>query len=265
MGEPGKSGDLNGSRIRIALVVALAALASPALTVRAGEPLTVLCAGATSTMIEQIARDFERTHGRAVVVTEGTAGQLSAKLAAGVPADVVILPAPALDAVTKNGSILAGTRVDLGRTGMAVGVRAGAVAPDISTPDALRAALLAAPSIATTDPAAGASAGIYFAGLLQKMGIADAVRPKETLVSGGFSCDLVAAGKAALCVQNLSEIVPVRGVTVAGSFPPAVQNYITYAIAVATNSTTPDNARAFIADATSPARAPRWKSAGFEP
>jgi molybdate transport system substrate-binding protein len=254
--------------MRTILITALAAVAlstPPSTTIRAAQPLSVLCAGATSAIIGRIARDFERTHGRAVVVTEGTTGQVRSKLAAGTHADVVILSAPALDALTANGGILAGTRVDLGRTGIGVGVRAGSVAPDVSTPDALKAALLAAPSIATTDPAAGASSGIYFAGLLQKMGIAGAIRPKETLVKGGFSCDLVAAGKAALCVQNISEIVPVRGVVVAGPFPAALQNYITYSAAVAKGSADPDDARAFIAGATSPARAPLWKSAGFNP
>ena len=252
--------------MRFVLIAALAVVASaiPALTVRAAEPLTVLCAGAASTVVEQIGRDFERTHGRAVVVTEGTAGQITAKLAAGAHVDVVILSAPALDTLTTNGSIVTGTRVDLGKTGIGVGIRDGASAPDLSTPDALKATLLAAPSIASTDPAAGASSGIYFAGVLQKMGIADAVRPKETLVPGGSSCDLVATGKAALCVQNISEIVPVHGVVVAGPFPAALQNYITYSAAVAKGSTTPDDARAFIADATSSARAPLWKAGGFE-
>jgi molybdate transport system substrate-binding protein len=253
--------------MRIVLITSLAAIAlsAPPLTARAAEPLTVLCAGAASAIVERIAHDFERTRGRPVVVTEGTVGQVRAKLAAGAHADVVILSAPALHALATHGGILAGTRVDLGRTGIGVGVRTGAVAPDVSTPAALKATLLAAPSIATTDPAAGASSGIYFAGLLQKMGIAAAVRPKERLVEGGFSCNLVAAGKAALCVQNVSEIVPVRGVVVAGSFPAALQNYITYSAAVAKGSTAPADARAFIADATSPIRSPLWKSAGFEP
>jgi molybdate transport system substrate-binding protein len=252
--------------MRIALIAALAALASlaPPMTAGAAGTLTVLCAGAASAVVKNIAHDFERTHGDSVVVTEGTVGQITAKLAAGEHADVVILSAPALDTLMANGGILAGTRADLGRTGIGVGIREGAPVPDLSTPDAFKAALLAAPSIATTDPAAGASSGIYFAGVLRKMGIADTVRPKETLVKGGLSCDLVAAGKAALCVQNISEIVPVHGVTVAGPFPAALQNYITYSAAVAKQSTAPDDARAFIADATNPAQAPLWKSGGFE-
>jgi molybdate transport system substrate-binding protein len=252
--------------MRIAFIAALTVLmcSASAIAVGAAEPLTVLCAGAASATIEQFAHDFERTHGRTVVVTEGTAGQITDKLASGQHADVVVLSAPALDALATKGGLLAGTRVDLGRTGIGVGIRAGTTVPDLSTPDALKATLLAAPSIASTDPAAGASSGIYFAGVLQKMGIADAVRPKETLVPGGFSCDLVASGKAALCVQNISEIVPVKGVVVAGPFPASLQNYITYSAAVAKGSTSPDDARAFIADATSPASASIWKNAGFE-
>ncbi len=111
--------------MRFVLIAALAVVASavPALTVRAAEPLTVLCAGAASSVVEQIGHDFERTHGRSVVVTEGTAGQITAKLAAGAHVDVVILSAPALDALTTNGGIVTGTRVDLGKTGIGVGIR----------------------------------------------------------------------------------------------------------------------------------------------
>jgi molybdate transport system substrate-binding protein len=247
-----------------AICVGVCAVATP-LATRAADPLRVLCGGAALTLVEQLARDFERTHGRAVVVTAGTAGQIRDELAAGEPADVVIISASVIDALAAGGQLVDGTRVDLGKTGIGVGIRAGAAAPDLSTPDALEQTLLAAPSIASTDPAAGASSGIYFASVLQKMGIADAVRPKETLVPGGFSCDLVASGKVALCVQNISEIVPVKGVVLAGPFPPALQNYITYSAAVAKRSTAVDDARAFLTDATSPAQAARWASAGFEP
>ena len=111
---------------------------------------------------------------------------------------------------------------------MGVGVRAGAPRPDISSPDALKQTLLRARSIAATDPKAGASSGIYFAKMLAHMKIADVVAPKEHLTPGGRSCELVARGEAELCAQNITEIVPVKGVVLAGAFPAAVQNYITY-------------------------------------
>jgi molybdate transport system substrate-binding protein len=251
---------------RIALMATLTVwmCAAAPLAARAAEPLHVLCSGAAVALVEQLAHDFERSSGRAVVVTPGTAGQIREKIQAGDTADVVIVSTPVLATLTPGGQLVDGTQADLGRTGIGVGIRAGAPALDLSTPDALKQTLLAAPSIATTDPAAGASSGAYFAKLLETMGIAAAVRAKETLVPGGFSCELVASGRAALCVQNVSEIVPVRGVVVAGPFPPALQNFITYSAAVAKRSTDPDGARAFVAAISSPSEAARWKDAGFE-
>jgi molybdate transport system substrate-binding protein len=230
----------------------------------AAQALNVLSAGATAAVVQMIARDYEHATGRTVNVTEGTVGQIRAKLAAGTPADVVILSAPALDALAKAGDLVDGTRTDLGRTGIGIGVRTGSAPLDLSTADALKQTLLHAPSIASTDPASGASSGIYFAGVLQKLGIADQVRPKETLVEGGLSCDLVASGKAELCVQNISEIVPVHGVVVGAPFPEALQNYITYSAAVDKRTTAAADASAFIAYAANPARAAAWKSGGFE-
>lgn len=253
--------------VRSAAVIALAVVAASAASTAAraaDAPLTVLCAGAASVVVERVAHEFERTHGRTVVVSEGTVGQLRARLAAGERADAIVVSAPALEALTDAGEIVPGTSAVLGRTGIGVGVRSGTALPDISTPAALKAALLAAPSIATMDAAAGSSSGAYFVGLQQRMGISDALRAKTTLKKTGFSCELVAAGQADLCVQNISEIIPVTGVTFV-PFPEALQNYITYAIAVPKRSTDPDLARAFIVDLTSPARAPQWKSAGLQP
>jgi molybdate transport system substrate-binding protein len=234
-------------------------------TALAAQPLVVFCAGAASAAVREIAHDVSRSQARTVVVKIGTVGQIRAQLAAGSPADVVIVSAPALAAIAKQGAIAGATRTVLGRTGIGVGIRAGAPVPDIATPEALKRALLAARTIASTDPAAGASSGIYFAGLLRRMGIAAAIAPKETLVSGGYSCEIVARGKADLCVQNISEIVPVKGVVLAGPFPPSLQNYITYSAAVLKHSRSFADARAFVADLSNARRAPLWRRAGFEP
>jgi molybdate transport system substrate-binding protein len=248
------------------LTIAVAAMCLSATPYRAhaAEPLSVLSAGAAASVVKEIARDYERATGRTVIVTEGTVGQIRAKLATGVPADVVILSAPALDALAKNGDLVDGTRADLGRTGIGIGVRAGSAPLDLSTPAALKATLLNATSIASTDPASGASSGTYFAGVLQQLGISSEVQSKEQLVQGGLSCDLVASGKAQLCVQNISEIVPVHGVVLGAPFPEAMQNHITYAAAVEKRTSASADAGAFIAYATSPERAALWKRGGFE-
>jgi molybdate transport system substrate-binding protein len=246
-----------------ALIASL--LIAGATAARAAQPLVVLCAGAASTTVRQLAREFAASHGGAVVVRDGTVGQIRQQLAAGKPADVVIVSRPALAALAKQGALLGGTRTDLGRTGIGVGIRAGAPLPDLETPAALKRTLLVARAIASTDPAAGASSGIYFAGVLRKLGIAAAVAPKEKLVPGGFSCTLVARLQADLCVQNISEIVPVKGVVLAGPFPAALQNYITYSAAVLKQSAMPARARAFVANISSPQRTATWRAAGFQP
>lgn len=175
----------------------------------------------------------------------------------------MIVSGKAMKALTRKAQLVPGTRTDLGRSGMGIGVRAGNPPPDISTTQALKQTLLSARSIAATDPKAGASSGIYFAHMLERMGIAAAVAPKEMLVPGGHSCDLVAHGKAELCAQNITEIVPVKGITLVGPFPASVQNYITYAAAVLRRAQSPDAARAFIADLAAPRRSALWKRAGF--
>ena len=228
-------------------------------------PLVILCAGATSSVVDRVAADFQHATGRAVTVRVGTVGQIQKQLASGAQADIVIVSGKAMKRLARKSAIVPGTRADLGRSGMGVGVRTGAALPDISSTQALKRTLLAARSIAATDPKAGASSGIYFAHMLERMGIAAAVAPKETLVPGGHSCDLVARGKADLCAQNITEIIPVKGVVLAGPFPSAVQNYITYSAAILRGTASPAAARAFVADLTSPRRAALWRRAGFAP
>jgi molybdate transport system substrate-binding protein len=246
----------------IAATAIVVGIAPPA---ESAQPLVVLSGGAGVAAVRRFAVEFEKAHGRSVTVTSATAGQIVAKLAAGETADVILLTAAGLDTLASRGQLADGTRVDIGKTGMGVGIRAGSAVPMLSTPEAFKQTLLSAASIASTDPAAGASSGIYFAALLQKLGIAEAVRPKETLVPGGFSCELVAAGKADLCVQNISEIVPVPGVVLAGAFPPVLQNELAYGVAVAKVAANDADARAFVSELTASGRAAFWQQAGFEP
>lgn len=228
-------------------------------------PLVILCAGATSPVVARVAADFRHQTGRAITLRIGTVGQIQKQIASGARADVVIVSGKAMKTLSGRGTIVAGTRTDLGRSGMGIGVRAGHPLPDISSAEALKRTLLRAPSIAATDPKAGASSGIYFAHMLKRMGIAAAVEPKEMLVPGGRSCELVARGKAELCAQNITEIVPVKGVVLVGPFPAAVQNYITYSAAVLRKATSPVAARAFLAELAAPHRASLWRHAGFIP
>ena len=149
--------------------------------------------------------------------------------------------------------------------GIGIVIRDGAAAVDVSTPDALKKALTEARSVAYTNPAAGGTSGIYFAGLTDRLGIGEAVRKKAILTRGGREAAIeVAEGRADLAAVFISEGVAVKGVKLAGPLPPPLQDYSAYATAIPVSSTDPAAARAFIAALTSPAMAARWKMNGFE-
>jgi molybdate transport system substrate-binding protein len=215
-------------------------------------------------MVRQLADSYARDTGTSVHLTLGTTGQLRERLEKGERADMIIMSAPAITDAEKAGLVIAGSSTPLGRSGMGVGIRSGAKAPDISTPEALKQSLLAAPAVAYTDPAAGATSGIYFVKLLTQWGIADAIQKKAKTTPGGMSCELVADGRADICAQNVTEILPVKGVTYVGPFPAAVQNYITYTAAIPKNAPSPDAGKSFVAYLTAPSQAAAWHKAGWE-
>ena len=143
-------------------------------------------------------------------------------------------------------------------------VRAGARVPDISTPDAFKRTLLAARSVAYVDPAAGATTGIFFAKLLERLEIADEVNKKALLLRRGFQvAEAVAEGRAEIGNTNLTELIPHKGVTVVGPIPDPLGLVIPFVAAVSATSTNPEAARALIAFLTSPEARAEFKAAGL--
>jgi len=139
-------------------------------------------------------------------------------------------------------------------------VREGASVPDVATPETFKQALVAAKSVAYTDPAEGGTSGIYFAGLTERMGIGDAVKQKALLTKGGREAAIeVAEGRAEMAVIFVSEAIAVKGVKVAGLLPPSLQDYSTYAAAIPQSST--DAAAAI--NPHRPAQMPVWKSGAW--
>jgi molybdate transport system substrate-binding protein len=136
----------------------------------------------------------------------------------------------------------------------------------VATPDALKKALVEAKSVAYTNPAEGGTSGIHFASVTERLGIADAIKPKAVLTKGGREAAIeVAEGRAEMAVVFVSEAIAVKGVKVAGLLPPSLQDYSAYAAAIPQSTTDAAAARAFIAALTSAAMAERWRQNGFEP
>ena len=170
----------------------------------------------------------------------------------------------AIDDAIRDGRVVAGSRTDLARTGMGVGVREGAPRPDIATPEAFKATLLAAKSLVYVDPAQGATSGIHFKSVLERLGIADAVRAKTQLVPGGYPAEKVAKGEVEMVVHQISEIVPVKGVAMVGPLPGDLQKVTVYSAGLAARSRQPAVGRAFMAFLARPAFRPKFAAAGLD-
>jgi molybdate transport system substrate-binding protein len=144
-------------------------------------------------------------------------------------------------------------------------VKEGAPKPDISSVDAFKKTLLAAKSVAYIDPAAGGSSGIYVAGLLDKLGIAADVKPKAKLIPGGAVAEHIARGEAEIGIHQISEILPVKGITLIGPLPADIQNYTVYAAGLGANGKESEAAKALLKTLSGPGAADVLKSKGMEP
>jgi len=249
---------------RSALSILIAISFGFALAPARAADLTVLGAGPVDGTFQKLAPAFTLATGHKVEARFDTVGAVQNKLKAGEKADVIILSAAAIDELEKAGALVAGSGVEVGRGMSGLAVRAGARVPEISTPDALKRTLLAARSVAYVDPAAGATTGIFFAGLLERLKIADEVNKKALLLRRGFQvAEAVAEGRAEIGNTNLTELIPHKGVTVVGPIPDPLGLVIPFVAAVSATSTNPEPARALIAFLTSPEARAEFKAAGL--
>ena len=228
--------------------------------------LTVFVGGAVTAPVKEVGVAFTRASGNRVVYVSDTTGALQKRLAAGEKADLVVVAGPGMDMLQRDNLVLAGSRVELARALIGVGVKAGAPSPDLSTPETFKAALLKARSVSYVNPASGGTSGTYFEGLLQRMGIAEAMKPKIVYrTQGSEVADAVAKGDAELGISFSSELTPNPGVRVAGPLPAAIQLPTIYAAAIPTKSGSADAARAFLRLLAGAEGRAALKKAGLDP
>ena len=180
------------------------------------------------------------------------------------PADVIILTDAAIDELTGKGAVVRGSRTDVALAGIGVAVREGAARPDISTPEALKRTMLAARAVAYMDPTKGGTSGIHFTKVLEQLGIAEAVKSKAVLVDTGYAAERVVRGEADIVVHQISEILPVKGVTLLGPLPKQLQKVTVYSAGLATTSAIPEAASSFIASLTQPAARAKFSAVGLD-
>jgi molybdate transport system substrate-binding protein len=209
--------------------------------------LIVFSAGAVKPALSVLAPIYEARSGHRLQVTYATAGDLRRKLAAGERADIVILPLENFAAVEKDGITDAATRVDLGAVGIGVAVKAGAKLPDLSSEEGVKRTLLAAKSVTFMDPNRGTSGKHLDEVVLPKLAIRDAVRAKTTLGEGGMIAEKVVSGDVEIAFQQMTELLPVKGITIAGVLPPSLQKTTVYSAAVMKLAASPKEAADLLA------------------
>jgi molybdate transport system substrate-binding protein len=246
-------------RSSFAAALAVTAHLLPSAPAATAAELQVICSNALQSSLLELVPQFERESGHKLVVNYGTTGPLKVRIEKGEVFDLAILGPDAIDDLIKQGRLVAATRVDLARSGIGVAVRKGAPKPNLDSVEAFRRALLDAKSIAYND--AGLT-GSHLKGLFQLLGIADDLKPKTR---NGRGAEMVAKGEAEIGITQVSEILPVAGVELAGPLPSQVQLYSVFPAAVASASQQAAAAKDLLRFFATPDAARVMRSHGLDP
>jgi|ERR1700683_4262386 len=203
---------------------------------------------------------FERDGGCKVAVEIGLTSALRKAIADGAVFDIALLPRGDVDALARDGRITTGSVTDIARSAIGVAVRAGAPKPDITTVDAFKRAVLQAGSVTYSD----GPSGLYVAGLMERLGLAEAIKSKTKLTTGPVA-ELLARGEAELGLQQIVAILPVKGADLVGPLPAELQNIIVYAAGLSARSANGEAARKFIAFTATPEVVDLIRAKGMEP
>lgn len=230
----------------------------------AGE-IKVMSTVALTATLDELKPKFESATGHKLTFVYSVIADLKKRIQDGETADVMLLSRAALDDLATQGTVASGSIVNVASSAVSVAVRAGAAKPDISTADALKRTLLAGKSVVYADPAKGGASGVHFAKMLEKLGIADEMKPKTTLVPGAQAAEVVSRGEAELGVAMASEIVPIKGAQLVGPLPKELGMVLQFSAGVGPKSQDPAAANALIQFIKSPAGADALKSNGMDP
>jgi molybdate transport system substrate-binding protein len=227
----------------------------------------VMISGGLTAAYNALVPEFERATGHKVVTAYGpsmgtTVNAIPMRLERGEPADVLILVGYALEDLIKRGKVVADSRVDLVKSKIGVAVKSGAPKPDISSPDALKRALLAAKSVAYSDSASGVYVSTEMFG---KLGIADEMKDRARKIPATPVAEIVARGDAEIGFQQISELKPVAGIDIVGPLPGELQKVTVFSAGIASVSKEPDAGKALIKFLASPGASETLIKSGLEP
>ena len=250
----------------IGRVAAIAVFLIAQATLASAAEIKVFSTIGVQAALEELTPKFEKASGHKLTISWGTAAILVKRVQAGETADLMVLTRQSLDALTKEGKASADTDATFASSGMAMVVKKGAPKPDISTPEAFKQTLLKAKTIAYSNPAHGGASGVYFAKLLERMGIADQMKDKTKFPPpSGNAANLVVSGEAELAIQQEPEVMAVAGVDMVGPLPGDLNNITVFAAGVGSGTKESDAAKALIKFLHTPEAAAVFKARGLVP
>jgi len=224
--------------------------------------ITLLGSTAMREPLEELVPLFEKATGHKVKMTLFSATVLVGKVRENSPSDLVMTTPDNLEALVKDGKLLPNTRVDFVHSRVGVAVKSGAPKPDISTPDALKAAFLAAKSIGVSR----GPSGVHLLNAMAKIGIGDQVKAKMVQPDLGVRVGtLIADGKAEIGVQQIGELLPIKGIGYIGPLPKELQIVIVYGIARPANAKDWATAETLVKFLTAPDKASLLRKIGLDP
>jgi molybdate transport system substrate-binding protein len=224
--------------------------------------VNVVASTAMREVLEALVPQFERDSGHKVSVTFLSGALLPVKIKEGAQADVVVTTPATIDDLVTAGKVVANSRVDFVRSSGGVAVRAGAPKPGISTPDAFKAALLAAKTVGYSK----GPSGVHFMTVLEKLGITDEVKAKGVVPPLGQRVGtLIAEGKAEIGVQQITELLQIPGIDFVGPLPKELQANIVYATATPASAKEKVGAAALVKYLDSERAVPVIRKMGLEP
>jgi molybdate transport system substrate-binding protein len=247
-------------------VAAVAALLTAQIAIAGAAEVKVFSTIGVQAALEELTPKFEKASGHKLTITWATAAVLVKRVQSGETADLLVLTKQGLETMVKENKATAGSDAVFASSGMAVVVKKGAPKPDISTSDAFKAALLKAKSISYSNPEHGGASGVYFAKLIERMGIADQLKGKTHYPPpSGNAGNLAANGEAELAIQQEPEVMSVTGVDMVGPLPADINNITTYAAGPFAGTKQTDAANALIKFLHTPEAAAVFKARGLKP
>ncbi len=252
-------GDAWSRCLRAALLGPLVLFAAPTWCAE----ITVLSAAAVQSPLSDMAQQFERATGNRVRFEFSTGGGVDARLKAGARPDLVMNDRLRLDQLAADKLIATAAPRDLGTVKIGVALRKGGVRPDLSSVETFSESLQKAQSVAYGDPQRGATTGIHFAKVLERLGLLDAVKAKSLLAANGLEVmKLVVSGEAELGITQISEILHIQADCLVGPLPQELQLSTTYSVSLGSDAAPPE-ARRFVELLLGPAGRERFAHAGF--